>query len=145
MIFEVDAGPSLIEMIFRMAVGIRYTDPPFICFNLFFAFWVFLLIRFRSSLLISSIMFFVSIISVYWTETINLYLIDNWQKLKFSTNYFDLNCIYLFVFWAIPFSIVAVFITFQLFLDLCKSIAVHRYFNSILRKNPEATGKVKTE
>ena len=144
-IYEIEEIPTIYNLIFEKILEIKYFDVPIIIFFLFLLFWFLIFLKFKSSLTISTIQFLISIYLVYITESLNNYFIKNWTFYKFSKNYFDENCIFLFIFWALPFSIISSLITFQLFLDLCKSIAVHQYFNSILQKKNENIEKIKKE
>ena len=133
--YEVSDGPSIIESMFLTLASVRYADFPIICLIAFLFFWFWSFFHFRNSVAIITTMFFLSIIGVFFTENINSYFADNWTKFGFSRNYFDPECIFAFTLWALPLSILSVFITLSFFIDLCKSIATHRFFRSFI---PEA-------
>jgi hypothetical protein len=133
-VYEVDLGPSTVELMLSQIVTTKYSDLPMIALLVFDAIWFLLFFRYRHKLLFTTIQFLISCFLIFITESVNDFCAIRWQSLQFSRNYFDESCIFLAVYWGLPIAIVAALITLTLFVDLCKSIAVHRYFNSILPK-----------
>lgn len=135
--YEVIDGPSFIQSSLHTLLSVNYFDIPLLIYFALISVFVYSLFRYRNSTFFLTLQFFVSITFVCFTENVNAYFNERWQEFMFSNNYFDVECIFIFLMWTIPFSIIAVAITIGFFFDLCKSIAVHRFFNTILPNNNE--------
>ena len=146
-IFEVTLGPSTSQLMLKMIKEMNYFQFPLIFIIAIHLFSFFCLFKYRNSLLIASIHFVLCCFFISLTNCVNEYLSIHWNRFFFKQNYFDPNCIFIFTFWTIPFSIVSILIIIFLFVDLCKSIAVHRYFdkftNQINTETNETTEKTK--
>ena len=144
-IYDVETGPSSLELIGNLLKTVQYFSLPMIVLIIIHALWFYLFFRLKCSIVFSSIQFFITVYVIYISPTINTFLSDHWQQFLFSENYFDPNCTFVFTFIALPFSILAVFHIVLLFIDLCKSLAVHRYFDSIVPKTVQKKMKQKSE
>ena len=132
LIFEVESRPSLIVLIIKRILSVNYFQIPMIFIILFHIFWFFLLSKFKNSLILSSIQFLLSCFFIYVSAPLNTFLSNHYKSFYFKDDYFDQSCIFIFVFWAFPFISACFIIIVSMFIDLCKSIAVHRYFDSIV-------------
>ena len=141
--YEVSDGPSVVESIFLALASVRYTDLPIICLIAFLVFWYWAFFHFRNSVTMITVMFFLSIVGVFFTENLNSYFGENWTKFGFSRNYFDPECVFAFTLWALPLSILSIIITLSFFIDLCKSIATHRFFRSFIPETPKSSSEAK--
>lgn len=135
LIFEIDEGPSPISQIFKMISTVDYLNFPMITIIFLDVFWVFLVYKFRFSLTITTIQFLISVYIIYQSPRINEFLNQHWKFIRFSNNYFDPSGIFTFTYIIIPQIVSSLIIIICLFLDLCKSIAVHRFFKSIISKS----------
>lgn len=142
LVFEVHAPPSWVALVADQITHVRFLDPPILGLILFFVIWSNLFWRVRHNILLSSVQFALSCFAIYVTAPLNSYLAAHWQDFGFSRDYFDPRCEFALTFWAIPMIVFSSLILFTRFVDLCKSVAVHRYFNSIISAQ---AGKVKTE
>ncbi|OHT16494.1 hypothetical protein TRFO_41799 [Tritrichomonas foetus] len=143
LIFELDAGPSFLGLLLQQIVKVNYIQFPIIFLLVFHIGWAFLLFKLKNSLIASSAQFLASCFFIYVSATVNSFFSRHWESFFFHENYFDPNCIFIFVFWALPFTLAALFIIFSLFVDLCKSVAVHRYFDSIISNHINSKGTAK--
>jgi hypothetical protein len=151
-VFEVSLGPSVLSLMFAKARSANYLDAPILLLLLFHVASIVCLIWYRHNLLISSIQFLVCCYLIFLSDTLNNFFAARWIAWGFSKNYFDEAYIFMFLFWNLPISIVAGVIILHVFVDLCKSVVVHRYFAAILLTNgtpvkrvEPADGKLKQE
>jgi hypothetical protein len=149
-VFEVDLGPSTLSLMLTQLANVNYLDIPVILLMLVHAASFVLFLVYRQNLLVSSIHFLCCCYCIFITDSLNDFFAARWPSFLFSENYFDESCIFLFVFWSAPIAVVAGLIILNLFADLCKSVAVHRYFNAIVPKDrparaTPADGKTKHE
>ena len=144
-VYEVSDGPNFLQTIFQTVASVHFTDLPIIAYIAFLGIWYYLYFFLRNSVLFHTLMFFVSITLVFLTENANAFFSQNWKKFGFSQNYFDTECIFALAFWTIPFSIIAILITFSFFVDLCKSIATHRFFRSFIPEAARTEEKLKAD
>jgi hypothetical protein len=144
-VYEVDLGPSTIQLMLSQVLTASYSDPPIIALLFFDLIWLLLFVRYRHSLVVTTIQFLISCYLIFITESVNDFCALRWRSLLFSRDYFDESCIFLAVYYGLPISLVAGLITLNLFVDLCKSVAVHRYFNSILPKESRSKGAATPE
>ncbi|OHT05628.1 hypothetical protein TRFO_26578 [Tritrichomonas foetus] len=133
LIFEVTLGPSTPQLIKKIIIEMNYLQIPVIALLAIHILSFFILIKYRNNLLVTEIHFLVCCFFIAVSNCLNDFLSTRWEKFLFKQNYFDPNCIFVFTFWTVPFSVVAIVIIFSLFIDLCKSIAVHRYFDSFMK------------
>ena len=133
--YEVDVGLSFFENLSLLATSINYFDPPLMIYLILLATWFFMLYRFQNCLSFSTFQFFVSILSVSSSENLNLYFRENWRKFRFSKNYFDSDCLFVFLVWSMPHSFTSIYITCYFFVDLCRTISIHRFFCHIANKD----------
>jgi hypothetical protein len=134
-VFDVSLGPSVLSLMFAKARGANYLDAPILFVLLFHAASVGCLICYRHSLLISSIQFLVCCYLIFLSDALNDFFAARWTAWGFSKNYFDEGCVFMLVFWNLPMSIVAGAIILHIFVDLCRSVVVHRYFAAILKNS----------
>lgn len=134
LVFEIESAPTTMGLLLKQLVDVSYTDFGILGLILFHMCWFVLHLKARNHLTMTSLQFMISCYSVYITQSLNSFMSDHWQMFGMSKNYFDSNCTFAFLFWALPMSILCVLIILGLFVDLCKSIAVHRYFESIMSK-----------
>jgi hypothetical protein len=148
-VYEVELGPSTIELMFSQLFTTSYSDPPMVALLVFDVVWFGIFFRYRHSLVVATIQFLISCYLIFITESVNDFCALRWRTLLFSRDYFDESCIFLAVYYGLPVSIVAGLITLNLFIDLCKSLTVHRYFKSILpdesRTNVSAPSSTKAK
>lgn len=137
--YEVDVGLSFFESLCSIISSVNYFDIPILAYMTFITLWFFLLHRFQNYLSFLTFQFFASILSVSSSESLNLYFRENWRKFKFSKNYFDTDCLFVFIYWSLPHSIISVYITCYFFIDLCRTISIHRFFCHIANKETEHT------
>lgn len=128
---------SFFKCALQVYLAVNYLDIPLILhfiivFVLYYTFF-----RYRNSIVRLSLLFTLSMICVCLTEAVNEFLFENWKEFHFSRNYFDAECVFTYLFWTLPHSLLTLSIIFGLFVDFCKSIAVHKFFNTILRDNPD--------
>ena len=135
--FEVGPGHSDFELIYQNIVDANYSDLPLILLLTFHLFWFGLFIWNRHRLLPATFHFFLSCYGIFVSNQLNRLLSAHWKELKFSRNYFDTNYMFIFTFWSLPLSISTSIMIVILFADLCKSLSVHRYFNSITKCEKE--------
>lgn len=145
LIYEVEIGSSVLQMVGRMLLEVNYFQIPMILLFIFISFSFYIFFRFKDDLVMSSIQFVFCCLFISITNTLNQFLSQHWQQFFFKQNYFDPNCVFLFTFWTIPFSIISVLIIFSLFIDLCKSISVHKYFDTLINQNNSPNSKNKSE
>lgn len=140
-VFEVEPGPSIVSLIVSTIFSVNYTDIPIILVIAFNLISLFIFYKYKNDLAISTVHFLVSCFNIYITQSVNSYLTDFWKSYYFSRNYFTADCVFVFTFWTLPNTIVAIGIIISLFLDLSKSIAVHRYFSKMMPKVPATETK----
>ena len=142
-VFEVDPGPSDLALILAQYRNANYADLPILILLVLHAVWFGLLVWNRHSLIFTSLQFCVSCYAIFVSDAINGVLESHWQKLGFSQNYFDHAYFFVVAFWSLPLSIVAGLVILSLFSDLCRSLAVHRYFSALV--NGETKEKLKAD
>ena len=130
-VFEVDPGPSDLALILAQYRDANYADLPVLVLLVMHAVWFGLLVWNRHSLIFTSLQFCVSCYAIFVSDAINGVLESHWQKLGFSQNYFDHAYFFVVAFWL------------SLFSDLCRSLAVHRYFSTLV--NSETKEKLKAD
>ena len=135
-IFQVDYYDSFFKLVFDKVLMTRFLDLPILCLIIFFIFYYALTYKFRHSIIVTSIIFLLSCAFIYLSQSINMFLSMNWEDYGFSRNYFDANGDFILIFWIIPCSIPTFFIIFVLFIDLCKTIAVHHFFDKMIPEKP---------
>jgi hypothetical protein len=140
-VFEIDLGPSTLSLMLSTIFRVRYLDIPISILMIFHIAWFVVYFIYRQSLVISSIQFLFCCLFIAITENLNSFFGAHWRGFRFSKDYFDESCIFTFLFWTLPMTIVAGLITLNLFIDLCKSVAVHRYFRKILPRGVAAQAK----
>jgi len=107
-IYEIGADPSWFKMIFDVLKSVCYTDTPIIL-TIIFHFVIFsTLLRNRKKIIISSFLFGALCFLIVLTPKINSYLMESWDKMHFSVNYFDESCIFMFLFWTMPLMMTAI-------------------------------------
>ncbi|EAY18434.1 hypothetical protein TVAG_046380 [Trichomonas vaginalis G3] len=143
--YEVYDGSTFLQAALQSILCVNYFDIPLIVYFVALGTFFYISRKVRNSTFLLTIIYFISISCVCFTENVNAYFNENWEQYKFSNNYFDPECVFIFIFWTAPFSIISTGITFGFFFDLCKSIAVHRFFSTILPtvKNEESKPKEK--
>lgn len=144
-VFEVDAGPTTLRLIMENLRSVKYTDLGVLGMILFHVIWFLLYTKSRNNLTLCSIQFMLSCYFIYITQPLNSFMSERWDGFGMSTNYFDPNCVFVFLFWALPLSAVSALIILGLFVDLCKSIAVHRYFDSIISREQNLNNEKKKD
>lgn len=133
-LYEVTLDRSVFETILVHICSVKYYDPPVILYLAFLVSWFYLYFRGKGITTVLTVQFLITMIALTYTEDVNSYFSKNWPKYYFSQNYFDDTCIFILIFWFLPLSTLSVLIAIQFLLDLCKTISIHLYFNSILSK-----------
>lgn len=120
---------STFSLIKRTIDDVRLRDPPLVVLYLFHIVWFILLLRTRKQRLQSSIFFSLTCLLIGLTPKFNNFMGDHWMSFRFRSNYFDLTCFFIFIFWCFPLLIEAGVFLLVLVADLVKA-----HWNESIRK-----------
>jgi hypothetical protein len=119
-IYHVSDGPSFFSLARKTIQDVHLTDPPLILLYLFLVLWFLVLFRTRRRVLYSSVVFSLTCFFIIATPKINAFMHDDWSTFRFRSNYFDMTCFFVVVFWSCPLILEAVVILVVLVLDLVR-------------------------
>jgi hypothetical protein len=101
-IFQVGDGPTFFSHVKRTIQDVSLLDPPLIVLYLFLVIWLVLLVRTRRRLVASFPLFTTTCVLIGMTPSINTFMNQNWSSFRFKSNYFDMTCLFVLVFWSLP-------------------------------------------
>jgi hydrogenase-4 membrane subunit HyfE len=128
-IHHVNHDLSTFSLIKRTIDDVRLYDPPLLLLYLFHIIWFTLLLRTRKQRLQSSLCFIATCLFIGLTPTFNNYMADHWMGWRFRSNYFDLTCFFIFIFWCFPLLVEAGVFLIVLIADIVKA-----HWNESIRK-----------
>jgi hypothetical protein len=113
-------GPSFFSLARKTIQEVHLTDPPLMLLYVFLVVWFVLLLRTRRRLLYSSVTFSLTCLFIIVTPKINAFMHEHWGAFRFRSNYFDMTCFFVFVFWSCPLILEAATFLAILIVDLVR-------------------------
>jgi uncharacterized membrane protein len=119
-IFQVRQGPTFFSHVKRTIQYVSLLDPQLVVLYLFLLMWFILLVRTRRRLVTSFVLFTVTCVLIGLTPSINAFMNQNWSSFRFRSNYFDMTCLFVLVFWCLPLLVQAGVVLAILLIDLVR-------------------------
>lgn len=132
---EFSSSDDVFRELQDIVCNVNFTDIPIIIAFCFIFIFIHFTLLSHGNLMISTLLFIVSIACLYTTPIVETYFSVYWKTLLFSENYFEQYDLFIVIIWTIPFMFNIVANIFYLIIDISHAMIVKKQFKSIIVHN----------